>query len=208
MSIQKQFEPALAHFKRNDPRIFKVLTKTDLPAWFAPSPSNLENNHFIALCENIIGQQLSGKAARSIIHRFHALYTPQAPNPIVIINTPIETLRSAGLSNAKATYLKNIAESVTNGSIDLDSIHTLNDDEVIEQLIQIKGIGKWTAEMFLLFTLHRTDVFSFGDLGLKKGISRIYGIEHPAFDQIQKIIEAWSPYKSFGSIALWQSNDY
>ena len=119
-----------------------------------------------------------------------------------------ETLRSSGLSNAKASYIRNIAEAAVNKKLVFEKLPSMNDDAVIETLVQIKGIGRWTAEMFLIFTLGRENVFSTGDLGLKKGMIKLYGLKkEPNLKQIIKITEKWSPYKTYGSLVLWHVND-
>ncbi len=109
------------------------------------------------------------------------------------------------MSNAKAKYLKYLAEAVISGKLQLNKLDSLPDEEVKKQLIQVKGIGPWTAEMFLMFTLGRPDVFSHGDLGLRKGLKKIYGFKKdPSIKKVEKIIQKWSPYKTFASLILWE----
>lgn len=190
------------HFKKHDPLLhatalrittFKVMRKV------AP------DGYFVALCDAISGQQLSGKAADAIFARFQKLY-PKGITAKAVFDTPQEKLRSVGMSNAKAKYLKNLAGAVIEGKLQLDKLNTLPDGEIIRQLTQVKGIGPWTAEMFLMFTLGREDVFSHGDLGLRKGIKKIYGFKSdPSIRTVERIIKKWSPYKTYGSFILWQS---
>ena len=118
-----------------------------------------------------------------------------------------QKLRDTGMSWAKTKYVKNIAEAYLKKSVQFDELHKLPDSEIIIQLTSIKGVGNWTAEMFLIFTLGREDVFSFGDLGLSKGFSRLYLIDNPTQDQIEKVVSKWIPFRSYGSIALWHSLD-
>ena len=118
-----------------------------------------------------------------------------------------DALRNAGMSWAKVNYIKNIAEAYIKNAIQFDKFHILPDSEIITQLTSIKGIGNWTAEMFLMFTLGREDVFSHGDLGLRKGFTKIYKIENPSKDQIENVTSKWKPFRSYGSIALWHALD-
>jgi DNA-3-methyladenine glycosylase II len=116
-------------------------------------------------------------------------------------------LRAVGLSTAKTKYVKSLAQAIEERSLDLEDLRTKSDEEVITELIKIKGIGRWTAEMFLIFTLHRTDVFSVGDLGLRTAVARLYTIDRDNLSEIQKISEQWSPYRSFAARYLWKSLD-
>ena len=181
----------------------------DFDEWFGPRQKLRQSrrDYFIALCREIISQQLSGKAANSIFKRFLELFGPKQLTPRAVLQMPDQQIRDAGLSWAKIKYLKNLAEAVETGQLDLKKIDQLDDADVIAALTRIKGVGEWTAEMFLIFTLNREDVFSFGDLGLKKGIAKVYQVGNPDRDRIEKIITPWSPYKSYGSIALWHSLD-
>ena len=161
-------------------------------------------NYFLKLCNEITGQQLSGIAADTIFSRFKKLY-PRGVSPKAVLATPHQKLRGVGMSNAKAKYLKYLAEAVISGKLQLNKLDSLPDEEVKKQLIQVKGIGPWTAEMFLMFTLGRPDVFSHGDLGLRKGLKKIYGFKKdPSIKKVEKIIQKWSPYKTFASLILWE----
>jgi len=126
--------------------------------------------------------------------------------PFDILSMSHGQLRATGMSNAKARYVRNLAEEIVHGDLPISSLDSMTDEEVIDKLTKVKGIGPWTAEMFLMFTLGREDVFSFGDLGLKKAIIKIYGFKKdPARKQIEKIISRWSPYKTYASRILWAS---
>jgi 3-methyladenine DNA glycosylase/8-oxoguanine DNA glycosylase len=127
-------------------------------------------------------------------------FTPQA-----VLSLSDQAMREVGMSWAKVSYVKNIARAFDEGQVDAIHLHSWTDEIVIEHLTQIKGVGRWTAEMFLMFTLGREDVFSFGDLGLKRGLEKLYGLDNPKKELIEKIVAPWSPYKSYGSFALWQS---
>src|SRR3989344_476827 len=187
----------LDHFKKHDPKIhFFALKIEALRIIKKENPKN----YFARLCEEISGQQLSGASADAIFTRFKKLY-PKGVTAKTVLKTTHQRLRSVGLSNAKAKYLKNLAEAVVTHKLQLDQLDLLDDEEVKKQLIQVKGIGPWTAEMFLMFTLGRPDVFSHGDLGLRKGLKKIYGFKKdPSIKRIEKIISKRSPYKTFASL--------
>ncbi len=156
------------------------------------------------LVESIIGQQLSGKAADTIFKRFLALYKESKfPRPEELLKTDVEKLRSAGMSYSKASYIKNIAEAFKNGDLDIKILRKMSDEEVKKELIKIKGVGNWTAEMILIFTFKREDVFSLGDAGLRRAIKNLYKIEKDA--EILALSEKWKPKRSFACWYLWKS---
>jgi DNA-3-methyladenine glycosylase II len=158
------------------------------------------------LIESIINQQLSGKAANTIYNRFLKLFKDeQFPSPEQILRIDVEKLRSAGMSYAKASYIKGIAKTFKEKQIAVERIKEMTDEEVIETLTNIKGVGKWTAEMILIFTLNREDVFSLGDAGLKRAIKNLYGITNEK--KILKLSETWKPKRSYACWYLWQSLD-
>jgi DNA-3-methyladenine glycosylase II len=156
------------------------------------------------LIEAIISQQLSVKAADTIYSRFLKLFkTEHFPTPEQILRIDIEKLRAAGMSYSKANYVKNIALVFKNEELVIEKIKQMNDEEVIIELTKIKGVGKWTAEMILIFTLNRNDVFSLGDAGLKRAIKNLYGITDEK--EILKLAETWKPNRSFACWYLWRS---
>ena len=163
------------------------------------------NEHLMEeLVEAIINQQLSGKAADTIYKRFLALFkTKKFPAPEQILKVNVEKLRSAGMSYSKANYIKNIARAFQNGELNIQKIKKMKDDEVITELTKIKGVGKWTAEMILIFTLTREDVFSLGDAGLKRAIKNLYGLTDEK--EILKLSETWKPHRSYACWYLWRS---
>ncbi|MBI2620742.1 DNA-3-methyladenine glycosylase 2 family protein [candidate division WWE3 bacterium] len=195
----------LNHFESNDPAIYELMKSVDFDEWFTPNknPKN-EKDYFHALCREIIGQQLSGKAANSIYKRFAALLENRV-TPENILKTQEQKFRDVGMSWAKARYVRDLALKVKEKKLKLGGMDRLDDAEVIKNLIEVKGIGEWTAEMFLIFTLNRGDVFSFGDLGLRKGFEKVYKKRNPTKKQMEKVISKWSPYKTYGSITLWHS---
>jgi len=192
----------ISHYQKVDKTIAKVLPTITWSDWFE---DRVSSDHFYNLSKNIIYQQLAGKAARTIFGRFESLVKEVAPQNI--INIEGQLLRDAGLSWAKVSYVKDLAEKVVSKAINLDSIEQMENETVITELTKVKGIGRWTAEMFLLFTLHRENVFSYGDLGLKNGIAKLYQLSTPSTKVIEQIVSRWTPYESYGSIALWHTLD-
>lgn len=191
---------AVRHLRR-DPVMRKLIKKHLAPQW------ETKNNLFRALIYEIIGQQLSGKVARVIFQRFLNLFGGRVPRPNELIMMSGQRIRVAGCSWAKVKYLKALAEAVENGSLDLFNLKNLSDEGVYRQLIKVKGIGPWTAEMFLIFTLHRPDIFSIGDLGLRTAVSRLYKVRRESLKKIEKISQVWKPYRSFACRYLWLSLD-
>jgi len=161
-----------------------------------------------ALARAIVGQQLSTKAARSIWERVAALFGGRTPAPAELIEIEPQTLRDAGLSWSKVAYLRDLAERVQDGDLDLEALPQLADEEVIAELTRIKGIGRWTAEMFLIFHLGRPDVLSTGDLGIRRAAQLAYGLDElPAPEKLERIAEAWRPHRTLACLYLWRSLD-
>jgi len=191
-------EKAKEHLSR-DPIMKKLLDKFQTKQYWGQQP-----NYFLDLIEIITGQQLSVKAAKSIFNRFLSLYS-KTPTPEEVINTPPESLRSVGFSNSKVLYVKNIAQAVIDKKINPDSFDQISDEEVVDALLKIKGVGPWTVEMFLMFTLHRPDIFSLGDLGIRTAVSNLYGIDRNDKNSILKQSEIWRPYRTHACRLLWMS---
>lgn len=168
-------------------------------------------NLCIYLCASIMSQQLSTKVADVIYKRFLDLYGGKEPTPQQLIDTPAETLRSIGLSNAKASYVHNVARFTIEQGLDLKTLNKMSDEEVIQYLTQIKGVGRWTAEMMLMFALGREDVFSADDLGIQNAMIRLYkldGSNRKALRQAMvRISDKWSPYRTYACIHLWKWKD-
>jgi DNA-3-methyladenine glycosylase II len=195
----------LTHFKSTDPAMHAALLLHKERILLEPSAPE---EYFYRLCTEIISQQISVKAARAILARFNALFGDKLPTPEQVLAVTHEQYRSVGLSNAKANYVRNIAQAVHDGSLQFDNFDKMTDEEVIEQLVRIKGVGRWTAEMFLIFTMGREDVFSIGDLGLRKGFHKLYGCKRePKHSTILRISKKWAPYRTFASLALWRTLD-
>jgi DNA-3-methyladenine glycosylase II len=168
--------------------------------------SGQREDPFVAMVEAIVWQQLSGKAAATIYGRVLDLLPGRALTPTALLVVPESALRAAGLSRAKAAYIRDLAQRVIDGRLHLDRLEQLDDVDVIAELTQVKGIGRWTAEMFLMFRLHRPDVLPVGDLGIVKAIQRAYGLRKPPSPQrMEKIAAAWRPYRSVATWYLWRS---
>lgn len=192
----------IAHFKKADPIIFGLFGQ------IGPlGPARRSDNLFEELCESIVSQQLSVKASDTIFNRFKDLFPNQNLDPKFLLSIPHNTLRGIGLSNAKAMYVKDLAEKVSNNEVDLNKLDSLSDQEVIDALVWIKGIGKWTAEMFLMFTLDRPNIFSVGDLGLKNAMRRWYKLENPTDAELIAIADKWDPHRTIACRVLWKSLD-
>lgn len=191
---------AREHLRKVDPTLSAYIDKIVL--------EDLEKskNLFSELCDMIISQQLSGKAAATIFERFKKLFPSNAVSADALLSFADSDIRACGASWAKVKSLKDLAMKVSDGSVKLHLLDQMSDIEVKNHLIQIKGIGPWTAEMFLMFALVRDDVFSTGDLGLKKGMMKVYGLrKDPSPAQIEKIVSRWKPYRSYASRILWKS---
>jgi DNA-3-methyladenine glycosylase II len=164
-------------------------------------------DHLSALVGAIVSQQLSTKAAATIFGRFLALFPErQIPNAAAVAALDDAVLRGVGLSGQKARYLRDLCARIGDGRLQLDALDDLPDEVVIERLTEVKGFGRWTAEMFLMFRLHRPDVLPVGDLGIVNAVRKLYGLRNPPDPKrLQKIGEAWRPYRSVACWYLWQS---
>ena len=161
-----------------------------------------------ALVRSIVGQQLSTKAARSIYERLTALFDGRTPSPAELLAADPEEVRSVGLSRPKVGYLRSLAEHVESGELELARLSELPDEEVTEQLTAVKGLGQWTADMFLIFHLGRPDVLPVGDLGVRRAVERAYDLpELPDAARLTEIGEPWRPNRSLASLYLWRSLD-
>ena len=164
------------------------------------------NDAYGALLRAIVGQQLSTKAARTIYLRVIDLFGGNTPSPEQLLEAREEDLRAAGLSGRKTEYVRDLASHVLSGELELDRLDTLSDEEVIAEIVAVRGLGQWTAEMFLLFHLERPDVLSGGDLGIRKAIQIEYGLkEMPTPQEVVLRGEAWRPHRSLASLYLWES---
>jgi DNA-3-methyladenine glycosylase II len=169
-----------------------------------------QKNLYLYLCYSIMSQQLSTKVARVIRQRFIDLYGGE-PSPQQIAATNFEKLRAIGLSNAKVNYVQNVARFEMEKGMDHKILSKMNNEEVIEYLTQIKGVGRWTTEMLLMFALCREDIFAIDDLGLQQAVIKLYDLKHRKkkimLDKISKISQQWSPYRTYACMYLWRWKD-
>ncbi|HUQ65669.1 MAG TPA: hypothetical protein VM101_05920 [Flavitalea sp.] len=165
----------------------------------------------LRLCSSIMSQQLSVKVAQVIFTRFLNLYGKKEPTPQQIFDTPYETLRGIGLSNSKVNYVKNVAHFAMENGMDESKLSKMSDEEVINYLTPIKGVGRWTVEMLLIFTLGREDVFALDDLGIQNGMTSYFKLDNSNKKQFRENMlrksEKWSPYRSFVCLHLWGWKD-
>jgi DNA-3-methyladenine glycosylase II len=159
-----------------------------------------------ALLRAIVGQQLSTKAARTIYGRILELFDGRTPAPERLLEASEKDLRGAGLSGRKVEYIRDLASHVLSGELELDRLDELSDEAVIEEIVAVRGLGQWTAEMFLIFHLERPDVLSGGDLGIRKAVGIEYGLDGmPPPQKVMEIGEPWRPHRSLASLYLWES---
>ena len=195
---------AIHHLRKADPRLAAVI-ETVGRCTFEPAEHMA---HFTAITRSIVFQQLSGKAASTIYNRFAALFQDETPVAHALLEIPDEKLRAAGLSRQKIGYLRDLASRVHSGDIPVDSLHELSDGEIIAALTSVKGIGRWTAQMFLMFRLGRPDVLPDLDLGIQKGIQRAYNMRKlPSPKRVLEVGAKWAPYRTIASWYLWRSLD-
>lgn len=190
------------HLRAADPVLARLLDEHGEPESRPPA-----GDAYTALVRAIVGQQLSVSAARSIHARLLGWFGGHAPSPAEILAADPGAMRAAaGLSNAKVAFLRSLAEHVASGELDLDHLASLPDDELIAQLTAVKGIGEWTAHMFLIFELRRPDVLAVGDLGIRRGAERAYGLPGlPSAAELTELGEAWRPHRTAACLLLWHS---
>lgn len=198
------YPAALAYFKSNDPVLYAAAHKhgNDLTLPVKAKP----HDYAFHLYSSIISQQISVKAASAILKRFLDLVgDPHSPEHI--LTHSIEDLRSIGLSRQKASYVLSIAEHAKDKTVRFDTLDSTSDQEVIDELVQIKGVGQWTAEMFLMFTLARPDVFSSGDLGLLNAAKKLYDKPQLTKAELLELSVNWAPHRTTAALVLWRSLD-
>lgn len=191
---------AARHLAAADPVLRPLIAR------LGPCRLTPRRRYFIVLCDSIISQQLSTAVAEAIFDRFASLYPRRHPTPDAVSRTALARLRGAGLSNQKAAHLKDLAAGFHDGRIQPSRLVRQPNEEVIRALTSIHGIGRWTAEMFLIFSLNRLNVLPVDDLGIRKAIQRWYGFQAlPAARTIRRIGKPWNPYESVASWYLWRS---
>jgi len=199
---RSQHRAAISHLKSVDPTLAGIIDRV--------GPCRLEarrtGTHYDALVRSIVFQQLSGKAASTIHRRFCEIYPGKRPRAERVLTTAEDVLRTAGLSRQKIGYLRDLSSRVADRSLPLAHLGRLSDDAIIEHLVQVKGIGRWTVQMFLMFRLGRPDVLPELDLGVQNAIQRAYGLKkRPTPKDVLRIGEKWRPYASIASWYLWRS---
>ena len=202
LSDAPQLDLASAHIVQVDPAFAGVVQAAGP---FAPRPP--DGNAFISLTRAIVFQQLAGHAARAIYGRFTALYDGQ-PTAEAILGTPIDQLRAVGLSGNKAASIADLALKSTDGTVPLDRLDELSDAEIVERLSKVRGIGRWTAEMFLIFQLRRPDVWPVDDFGVRKGFAAIHSLPAPPPPKaLDALGEVYRPYRSVAAWYCWRAVD-
>jgi DNA-3-methyladenine glycosylase II len=195
---------ALNHLRKADPVLQRVIERVGS---YRLKPRS-EGTHFDHIARAIVYQQLSGKAAATIHGRVCALFPNAAIDPALLLTMPDEQLRGAGLSRAKAAYLRDLAARSTSGALRVDMLHELPDDDILSQLVAVKGVGVWTAQMFLMFRLGRLDILPGSDLGIRKGVQMAYGMRSlPTPKKVEELGARWAPYRTVASWYLWRLLD-
>ncbi|HEX4774260.1 MAG TPA: DNA-3-methyladenine glycosylase [Candidatus Saccharimonadales bacterium] len=202
MAFKEELKQAAAHLAANDPVLAPIIERA------GPPSLKPHQNYYWELIDSIISQQLSVKAAASIEKRFKELFKTDYPEPEAILEKSIEDLRAVGLSRPKAGYIQDLALHILKGKLKFDKLDQQSNAEIIGELTDIKGIGEWTAHMFLIFSVGRLDVLPTGDLGIRNGIRQLYGFKDvPTPEQIQELAKQnkWHPYESVASWYVWHS---
>lgn len=199
-------ETALAHLRAADPVLAGLIDGHDVEL---VQDDDRDGDHYAALIRAIVGQQLSTTVARVMWGRMLERFGGRPPTPQQVLDDDAEELRAAiGLSRAKVSFLRSLAEHIRSGELDLDHVSTLPDDELIRELTAVKGIGDWSAHMFLMFQLQRPDVLAWGDLGVRRGAQLAYGLEElPHRTELELLAEPWRPYRTAACRVLWWSLD-
>ena len=198
--LEKQvMEDGINYLSSLDKNLSKFLKQFDVPVL------PIEKDYFWSLTRSVIYQQISVKAAKKISDRYLKLFNKGSKmSPIDVIKIDIEKIQNVGISRQKSGYIKNIANAFDEGLVNETELHKLSDKEIIDQLVKIKGVGRWTAEMFLIFTLRRPDIFPVTDLGVQKGFQIYYDLDElPSIDMMNEKSENWKPYRTIMSLYLW-----
>jgi DNA-3-methyladenine glycosylase II len=199
---RKVWVSGVRHLKKQDPKLGRLMEKVGK---FDFDRSGAEG-HYEFLVASIVYQQIAGNAARAILGRFKGLYNGRYPTPRRYLNTKKRALRAAGLSPQKISYIKDLSRRIVSGRLDLETVGRAEDEEVIRELDEVRGIGRWTAEMFLIFALRRVDVLPFDDLGVQKAIQKLYRLRKlPPKERMEKLKAMWRPYCTIATLYLWRS---
>lgn len=204
LATPAELQRAARHLAQHDPVLAPIIAQAGL-CTIRP-----HHSYYWKLIDSIISQQLSVKAAATIERRFRELFADEFPEPQAILEKSVEDLRTAGLSRAKAAYIRDLARHIIDGKLKFDSFDTLTNQEIINELVAVKGIGEWTAHMFLMFCMGRLDVLATGDLGIRNGIKALYGLEAvPTPPEVALIADEyqWHPYETVACWYIWHSLD-
>ena len=199
---------ALAHLRGADPVMAGLIRRYEEPEGVLARRGLRPSDAYGALVRSIVGQQISTKAAKSIFGRVTGMFGDRTPTPDELLATDPEQLRAAGLSRMKVVFLRDLAEHVVQGLLDLERLPELPDHEVLAQLTQVKGLGPWTVHVFLIFHLGRPDVLPVGDLGIRRAVQLEYGLAGlPDVPELERIAEPWRPWRTLACLYLWRSLD-
>jgi DNA-3-methyladenine glycosylase II len=199
---RKVWVSGVRHLKKRDPKLKLLIEKIGKLDFNRAG----DEGHYEFLLASIVYQQIAGNAARAILGRFKDLYNGNYPTPRQYLKTKKSALRGAGLSPQKMSYIQDLSKRIVAGRLDLEELSGAEDEEIVEKLDEVRGIGRWTAEMFLMFSLRRVDVLPFDDLGVQKAIKKVYRLHKlPSKERMEKLRAAWRPYGSIATLYLWQA---
>lgn len=189
-------------YLNKDEYLSKAISKFEKPVL------KKDSDFFSALVRSIIYQQISGKAAETIESRFKTLFQDKKYLPEVLLDLDDDQFKKVGISSQKMKYLRDLATKFLDGTVNLKNFNKMTDEEISTNLVSVKGVGLWTTQMFLIFTLNRMDVFPIGDLGIKKGFKSLFGLKKlPDDKKMQKLSEKWKPYRTIATLYLWKVAD-
>jgi DNA-3-methyladenine glycosylase II len=195
MDIFEYGQKEINHLKKRDKILGKAIEEIGIIR------REVISDLFTSIIRNIVSQQISTKAATTVCNRIQQHFTEITPE--IITKATVEEIQQCGMSARKANYIKGVAQAIVQGDINLSELHDLPDSEVIKRLSSLKGIGIWTAEMLLIFSMQRPDVVSWGDLGIRRGMMTLYGLEELTKEQFEEYRKRYSPYGSVASLYLW-----
>jgi DNA-3-methyladenine glycosylase II len=202
LAEKRVWTEGIKHLRAKDPRLGRIIDR------LGPYDFRLDGDHYETLVGSIIFQQLAGASAQAILGRFKQLYGGRIPRPREFLATDNKQLRASGLSPQKISYIRDLAQRIENGLLDLRQLSALSNDEVVKVLDAVRGIGRWTAEMFLIFVLGRTDVLPVDDLGLRKAAQKVYRLRNlPTRERFDQLSKSWHPYCSIATLYLWRSQE-
>ena len=202
LSDRKVWTRGTRHLKKSDPTLAKIIER------LGPYNFQLDDDYYEALVGSIIFQQLAGTAAQAILNRFKQIYEGKIPRPRQYLDTEEKHLRASGLSPQKVRYIRDLSERIENGVLNLEQLSGLPSNEIVKELDEVKGIGRWTAEMFLIFAMGRTDVLPVDDLGLRKATMKNYRLRKlPTEKKLEQLSKNWHPFCSIATLYLWRSQE-